>query len=89
MPRRKRKKSFRIDRTHLASLVGLSVRLDDGKPYGRVTAAYNFGAGDVVEILKSNGKIEMLPYKPEFLQLAADKLTFVLQPFEFIEAKAP
>ena len=37
----------------------------DGEPLGRVVAVDNFGAGDVVEIERPNGKQFMVPMRPE------------------------
>lgn len=64
----------------------MKVRLPDGKAYGEITGVYEFGAGEVFDILKTNKKIEMLPHKEEFLKIAEDKNAFILQPFEFTEA---
>lgn len=66
--------------------IGVKVTLPDNTPYGEITAVYEFGAGEVCDILKTNGKIEMLPISDKFLRLAPDKKTFILQPFEFTEA---
>ena len=64
----------------------MKVCLPDGKAYGEITAVYEFGAGEVVDILKPNTKTEMLPLSPDFLRLSPDKKTFLLQSFEFTEA---
>lgn len=87
MRKKRRKKAFRVDRSHLAGLIGIPVILENGSPYGRITAAYNFGAGDVVDIEKTNKKTEMLPLKDEFLKISADRTQAIVQSFEFSEAK--
>jgi 16S rRNA processing protein RimM len=46
-----------------ADLVGLEAFTGDGKPFGRVTAVQNFGAGDLLEIKLSDGRdIEFIPF---------------------------
>ena len=45
-----------------ADLIGLAARLRDGAPYGEVIAVENFGAGDILEILRDDGSREMLPF---------------------------
>jgi 16S rRNA processing protein RimM len=66
-------------------LTGLEVKLPDGKVDGRVTGVYNFGAGDVVEIKKTNGKSEMLPFNKKFAEIKKDYL--IVHPPEYVEAK--
>jgi 16S rRNA processing protein RimM len=45
-----------------ADLVGLRVEGRDGEKIGTVTALYDFGAGDVVEIHCIDGESRMLPF---------------------------
>ncbi|WP_336986250.1 ribosome maturation factor RimM [Altererythrobacter aquiaggeris] len=44
-----------------ADLLGLEVVTDGGEAVGRVAAIENFGAGDIVEIAKPDGKTFMVP----------------------------
>lgn len=44
-----------------ADLIGLAVVSTDGDPIGAVVAVENFGAGDVIEIERPNGKRFMAP----------------------------
>lgn len=44
-----------------ADLIGLPVMTPDGDPVGNVVAVENFGAGDVLDIRKSNAKTFMAP----------------------------
>ncbi len=44
-----------------ADLIGLSCDTDAGDPVGRVVAVENFGAGDILEIEKPDGKRFMVP----------------------------
>ena len=46
-------------------LVGLPCVSETGDPIGTIVAVENFGAGDVVEIEKSDGKRFMIPMRPE------------------------
>lgn len=46
-------------------LIGLAVVTDAGDPTGDVIAVHNFGAGDVVEIRRADGKTFMVPMTPE------------------------
>ena len=46
-----------------ADLIGLDAVTADGKPYGRVIAVQNFGAGDLLEIKLSDGRdMEFIPF---------------------------
>jgi len=47
-----------------ADLIGLPVVTPDGAPAGRVVAVENFGAGDVVEVKRPDGRLVMLPMTP-------------------------
>ena len=46
-------------------LMGLPCVADDGEALGVVAAVENFGAGDIVEIERPNGKRFMVPMRPE------------------------
>ena len=48
-----------------ADLIGLPARTDAGDPVGTVIAVDNFGAGDVIEIRRADGKTVMVPMRPE------------------------
>ena len=47
-----------------ADLLGLSCASPDGEPLGTVTAVENFGAGDILEIERPDGKRAMVPFRP-------------------------
>ena len=47
-----------------SDLIGLTAVTDDGEAVGRVCAVENFGATDVVEIERPNGKKFMVPLTP-------------------------
>lgn len=48
-----------------ADLIGLNAVSDDGTALGRVVLVENFGAGDVLEIERPDGKRFMVPMRPE------------------------
>ena len=48
-----------------ADLIGLAVVAADGAAVGRVAAVENYGAGDILEIEKPDGKRFMVPFRPE------------------------
>ncbi|MCW1402274.1 ribosome maturation factor RimM [Novosphingobium sp. MW5] len=48
-----------------ADLLGLAAVSDEGEALGMVIAVENFGAGDVVEIQRPNGKKFMVPMRAE------------------------
>lgn len=50
---------------YYADLIGLPVRSDAGEPIGRVVLVENFGAGDVLEIEKADGRRFMVPMRAE------------------------
>lgn len=48
-----------------ADLIGLAAVSDAGEALGRVVLVENFGAGDVIEIERPDGKRFMIPMRPE------------------------
>jgi 16S rRNA processing protein RimM len=50
---------------YYADLIGLAAESDAGEPLGRVVAVENFGAGDIVEIERPDGKRFMVPMRAE------------------------
>lgn len=48
-----------------ADLIGLPCVSTDGETLGHVVVVENFGAGDVIEIEKADGKRFMVPMRPE------------------------
>lgn len=47
---------------YYADLVGLRAETDDGELFGEVTAVHDFGAGDVLELRKADGRVAHLPF---------------------------
>jgi 16S rRNA processing protein RimM len=48
-----------------ADLIGLPCVTPDGAPLGDVVAVENFGAGDVIEIARPDGKTFMVPMRAD------------------------
>lgn len=48
-----------------ADLIGLPVRLPDGTRIGQVVAVENFGAGDVIDVERADGRQFMAPMRPD------------------------
>ena len=48
-----------------SDLIGMPASTTDGTPIGIVAAVENFGAGDILEIEKPDGKRFMVPFRPE------------------------
>ena len=61
-----------------ADLLGLPCRSAAGEPLGIVAAVENFGAGDILEIEKPDGKRSMVPFRDGVADLAAG--TIVVDP---------
>ena len=53
-----------------ADLIGLSCVGADGAALGTVVAVENFGAGDLLEIEKPDGKRALIPFRPGIADLA-------------------
>ena len=47
---------------YLADLIGLKAEDEGGAALGTVKAVHNFGAGDVIEIVRANGASEYVPF---------------------------
>jgi 16S rRNA processing protein RimM len=46
-----------------ADLIGLPCESESGEPLGRVVAVEDFGAGDIIEIEKPDGRRTMVPFR--------------------------
>jgi len=46
-----------------ADLIGLPCQGPDGEPFGHVAAVENFGAGDILEIERPDGRRAMVPFR--------------------------
>ena len=53
-----------------ADLIGLACAGPDGEALGTVVAVENFGAGDILEIEKADGKRAMVPFREGIADLA-------------------
>ena len=61
-----------------ADLIGLPCESREGDGLGTVVAVENFGAGDIIEIEKPDGKRSMVPFREGIADLADGKI--VLDP---------
>ena len=64
-----------------ADLIGLACLDDAGKALGTVVAVENFGAGDLLEVERPNGKRSLIPFREPIARLEADRI--ILDP-EFL-----
>jgi 16S rRNA processing protein RimM len=58
-----------------ADLIGLPCVDEAGDPLGTVAAIENFGAGDLIEVEKTDGKRALIPFKPGIADLADGRIT--------------
>jgi 16S rRNA processing protein RimM len=54
-----------------ADLIGLACESADGEPLGTVAAVENFGAGDILDIQKADGRRAMVPFRAGIADLVA------------------
>lgn len=57
-----------------ADLLGLPCVSAAGEPLGKVVAVENFGAGDLVEIERPEGKRSLVPFRPGIADLDQDRI---------------
>lgn len=70
-----------------ADLIGLRVEDVGGRALGRVHAIHNYGAGDVIEIARSDGDTVLLPFTRETVpQVELDKQRIVVSVPEEVES---
>ena len=57
-----------------ADLIGVACESAEGELLGTVVAVENFGAGDILEIERLDGKTSMVPFRAGIADLANDKI---------------
>lgn len=57
------------DEYYHADLIGLPCAGPDGEPLGTVVAVENFGAGDLLEIERPDGRRSLVPFRPDVADL--------------------
>ena len=62
------------DEYYHADLIGLPCEDEAGNALGTVAAVENFGAGDLLEIERANGKRALIPFKPGIADLGDGKI---------------
>ena len=60
---------------YFADLIGLLCIGPEGEPLGKVVGVENFGAGDILEIEKADGKRAMVPFRPGIADATGDTIT--------------
>ena len=78
VPREAMPKPESKDEVYVADLIGVDVIHVDGRRLGKVKAAHNFGAGDLIDIEPPSGPSFLLPFTRDIFQeidLAAGRLT--------------
>lgn len=70
-------------------LIGMDVVLENGTPFGKVRAVENFGAGEVLDVVRIDTKeSEILPFtQAVFPAIDVAGGTLTLNPPEYVEAK--
>jgi 16S rRNA processing protein RimM len=69
------------DEYYHADLIGLAAVTPANEPLGRIIAIHNFGAGDIIEIARSNGTTMLLPFTNAvvpLVDLASGRVTIEL-----------
>jgi 16S rRNA processing protein RimM len=62
------------DEYYHADLIGLACVTAAGTLLGHVVAVENFGAGDLLEIRKPDGRVAMLPFRPGTADLTGGRI---------------
>ena len=57
-----------------ADLIGLPCENAEGERVGAVAAVENFGAGDLLEVERPDGKRALIPFRPGVADLAGDRI---------------
>ncbi len=57
-----------------ADLIGLACVDGAGQPVGTIVAVENFGAGDLLEIARADGRTSLIPFKPGIADLAGERI---------------
>ncbi len=71
---------------YISDLIGMSVEQTDAQAYGTVKAVHNFGAGDILEIVLSDGHTELFSFTHRtFPTVDLASRTLVIDPPETIE----
>jgi 16S rRNA processing protein RimM len=76
------------DEFYHADLVGLRAQNNEGRVIGEIRAIHNFGAGDVIEIERTDGGTLLLPFTGDFVPQIdlGDKYVVVSEPVD-VEAE--
>ena len=76
------------DEFYYADLVGLNVVLETGEVFGRVKSVQEYGAGDVLEIIGTDGQTNLLPFTRKiFPVVEMNAGCLVVVPPEIVEGR--
>lgn len=73
-----------------ADLIGLALKLTTGETRGQVSAVFNFGAGDILEVTRPDGETDLIPFSAETISavdVAGGTVTVIPLPGLFDEAE--
>lgn len=76
------------DEFYLVDLIGLRAELEDGTVYGEVATVQDFGAGDIIEVKRADGTLEMFAFTREtvpVVDIAGGRI--VIRPPASVEAR--
>lgn len=79
-----------VGTVYVADLIGMEVATESGAAFGVVKQVYNFGAGDILEIITTDGREEMFSFTEVVFpvrDLARRRLT--IAPPEILAVKSP
>jgi 16S rRNA processing protein RimM len=90
VPRSALPESDSDDRLYIADLLGMKVISKDGAAFGTVKQVYNFGAGDILEITRVDGREEMFTFtQANFPERDAARRILTIVPPDIIEGGRP
>ncbi|MFO0109324.1 MAG: PRC-barrel domain-containing protein, partial [Alphaproteobacteria bacterium] len=90
VPRSALPESDTDDAFYIADLLGMKVVSKDGATFGTVKQVYNFGAGDILEIIRADGREEMYSFtQTNFPERDAARRVLTIVPPDIIEGDRP
>lgn len=90
VPRSALPESDTDDALYIADLLGMKVVSKDGATFGTVKQVYNFGAGDILEIIRADGREEMYSFtQANFPERDAARRVLTIVPPDIIEGDQP
>lgn len=75
------------DEFYIDELIGLRAVLEDGTPYGTVTAVHDFGAGPIIELTGAEGELMLSFTDTNFPAIDYEQRLIFCRPPEIISGK--